>query len=436
MADIELPKRSEKTLIMDRDEDRWANTDYKLPKVGDTIESYKILELLGKGGFGAVFKVKNLNLGREEALKMILPSAQSQVSDIQKRFSREVDLVSRLEHPNIVRLYNFGKIHHNIMWMTMEFVEGARLDHRLEGKRKLPFAQVRRYMLQMLSGLMEAHKRLIVHRDLKPANIVISRKEGYDDQVVILDFGLAKGIGTQEDSAVQELTCVDAQRIYGTPEYMAPEQLNQGEIGPWTDVYAAGLLFYEMLTGDAAVKGDSIFDIAYKQSIVPLEVPEDYVGTAIETVLKKACNKDAKKRYQDAKEFFNAIQKITAQTDEPDVLEGDDELKSTDLSIPCLSPVVFNEECTQINLDIYSSELPSENEDPQPPRKQSSNTQQISKTEVVSQPVERTGQFRAYHSKPKERNPMVTVAFLCGIAVLLFAIIAIVLYVTGVLTAL
>ena len=136
MADIELPKRSEKTLIMDRDEDRWANTDYKLPKVGDTIESYKILELLGKGGFGAVFKVKNLNLGREEALKMILPSAQSQVSDIQKRFSREVDLVSRLEHPNIVRLYNFGKIHHNIMWMTMEFVEGARLDHRLEGKRE------------------------------------------------------------------------------------------------------------------------------------------------------------------------------------------------------------------------------------------------------------------------------------------------------------
>ena len=314
------PSEFERTIIFERNENRWDDAEnYHLPEPGDAVGNYRVLSMLGKGGFGAVYRAKNLTLGREEALKLILPSAKSECGDIDKRFQREVDIVSRLEHPNIVRLYSSGLLAHNVLWMTMELIGGTRMDKRIE-KGALSFARAKSYMLQILSGLMEAHRRQIVHRDLKPANIMIERKEGYDEHIVILDFGLSKALGAAEDTSVQELTLADSRRIYGTPQYMAPEQLNMGILGPWTDVYAAGLIFYELLAGHPAVNGDSLFEVAYKQSYEPIQFPAAMRGTAVEAVIARACAKNPAERYNHAGEFFNALQHIQASDDDPSVL--------------------------------------------------------------------------------------------------------------------
>ena len=322
----------EKTMSFEMSDNRWDHADkFELPEVGDKVGSYQVTGLLGKGGFGAVYRAKNLTLGREEALKLILPSAKSECEDIEKRFEREIDIVSRLEHPNIVRLYSSGLLEHHVLWMTMELVKGTRLDDRLQQYGAMKFPKAKNLMLQLLSGLMEAHRRQIVHRDLKPANIMLSKKEGYADQVVILDFGLSKALGDTEDESKQNLTCVDSRRVYGTPQYMAPEQLKQGKLGPWTDVYAAGLIFYELLTGQEAVQGMSLFDVAYKQTYEDLEFPPDLEDTAVEAMLRKACAKNPADRYKNAGEFFDALQHIEEISDPPSVL-NDNRKNDTNLS--------------------------------------------------------------------------------------------------------
>ena len=317
-----LPKSEfERTLIFERNEDRWEDAkSYKLPEPGDIVGNYRVLSMLGKGGFGAVYCAKNLTLGREEALKLILPSAKSECGDIDKRFEREVDIVSRLEHPNIVRLYSSGTLEHNILWMTMELVRGVCLDKRLQDSGPMKFPKAKNIMLQLLSGLMEAHRRQIIHRDLKPANVMLAKKEGYADQVIILDFGLSKALGASEDATVQELTCVDSRRIYGTPQYMAPEQLNAGKLGPWTDVYAAGLIFFELLVGEAAVVGDSLFEVAFKQSYEPIDYPPFLRDTVVQTLIDRACAKNPADRFRNAGEFFDALQCVEDLSDPPSVL--------------------------------------------------------------------------------------------------------------------
>ena len=165
-------------------------------------------------------------------------------------------------------------------------------------------------MLQLLSALSEAHSRDIVHRDLKPANIMIQQKKGYEDLVVILDFGLSKAIGPSDDNMLQNLT-QDSKQVYGTPQYMAPEQLNKGIIGPWTDVYSAGLIFYEILTAHPGFSGTTIFDIAYKQRHQSLNFPDHLKNTAIQNIINKACAKSISDRYQNASEFYDDIFKLT-----------------------------------------------------------------------------------------------------------------------------
>ena len=321
---VRQPSEFERTIVFEKTNNRWDAAhaaDYQLPNVGDKVGgNYEIIDELGRGGFGAVYRAKNLTLGREEALKLILPAAKSEVGDIDKRFEREIDIVSRLEHPNIVRLYSSGALEYGVLWMTMELVKGNRLDERLKQYGAMKFEKAKNLMLQLLSGLMEAHRRQIVHRDLKPANIILSKKEGYADQVVILDFGLSKALGASEDQALQNVSVVDSRRVYGTPQYISPEQLTTGKLGPWTDVYAAGLIFYELLTGTPAVDGESLFDIAYKQSYEPIVFPENLRDTVIEAIINKACAKNPADRYKHAGEFFDALQHVEDISDPLSVL--------------------------------------------------------------------------------------------------------------------
>ena len=281
-----------------------------LPSVGEIIGHYKIISELGRGGFGAVYYAQNMILGRDEALKLILPSARTEFKDTEMRFVREINIVARLEHPNIVRLYSSGHLASGMLWMTMELIRGERLDKKLQKNGAFSIEKGRSFMLQLLSALSEAHSRDIVHRDLKPANIMIQQKKGYDDLVVILDFGLSKAIGPSDDNLLQNLT-QDSKQVYGTPQYMAPEQLNKGIIGPWTDVYSAGLIFYEILTAHPGFAGTTIFDIAYKQRHQSLIFPDHLKNTAVQDIINKACAKNMSDRYQNASEFYEDVFKLT-----------------------------------------------------------------------------------------------------------------------------
>ena len=323
-------------------EDRWKSADPEsLPKPGDKFDHYEVISELGRGGFGAVYKVKNLILDREEALKLILPDAKSDVEDIDKRFAREINIVSRLEHPNIVRLYSSGKLDHNILWMSMELIRGELLGTIMDKDGAMPFFRAKNIMLQILSGLENAHDLEIIHRDLKPSNVMISKRKGYDELVYILDFGLSKAIGNSEDAAVQNLTSTVTRSIYGTPNYMAPEQFAFGELTPSVDVYAAGIIFLELLTGQHAFTG-SVFDIAIQQQTAPIPIPDYFANTAIEAVIKKACQKDAFLRYQTAGEFYDALSRIQTITDPPEVLTKPLESVDHTLETQALQQPEFN----------------------------------------------------------------------------------------------
>ncbi len=300
-------------LIFEDNKARWeAVKEYQLPQPGAVIGNYRIESILGQGGFGAVYRVRNLTLNRREALKLILPKTKKEDADAAKRFRREIDIASRIEHPNIVRVYNAGTFMGGIQWMTMEIVRGEALDQRLERVQRLSFAEAKSFMMQLLSGLMEAHLRQIVHRDLKPANIMLTSKPGYPNIVKILDFGLSKAVGSAENQSIQHVTLTNSMVVAGTPRYMAPEQLSLGKIGPWTDVYAAGLIFYEILTGFKAVDGDTPTEHAYRQLNTPLVYPQMWEGKAIKALLEKACAKDPNERFIDAGEMLQAMQCVNS----------------------------------------------------------------------------------------------------------------------------
>ncbi len=295
---------------------------YLLPAVGDQFANFIVEERVGAGGFGAVYRVKNPSLGREEALKVILPEVANERNN-DKRFLREVNVISRIEHPNIVRLYNSGTTETGVKWMTMEMLVGARLDKVIRQSGGLSFEESKMIMIQLLNGLQEAHSRDLIHRDLKPSNVILTEKEGYGAVVKILDFGLAKALGKDENSEFQDLTQMAPNLIFGTPQYMAPEQLQPGmKTGPWSDVYSAALLFVEMVTGKKAVEGNSFVEVAFKQIKEDIAFPSEWNGRAIGAVMRMALTKDARNRFQNAGAFRDALLRVHSLDEPEEVLHN------------------------------------------------------------------------------------------------------------------
>ncbi len=280
-----------------------------LPTPGATIGEYQIMEEIGLGGFGAVFRAFQPRLKRDVAVKVVLP-ALSKTPDTVQRFMREIDLAARLEHPNVVRLYDYGQSANGLLWMSMEYVKGVTLSEVLRSQHRLPFQLARHIILQVLSGLIEAHEQLIIHRDLKPGNVMLTRKGGDEHHVKVLDFGIGKALGASENQAMQNLTETGAGG-FGTPRYMAPEQIYNKDLGPWTDVYPVGLILYEMLVGSPAVAGDNAFEVLANQVTKPIHLPNQILLSSLGPVLQRAIEKDAAYRYRSAQDFFDALQALT-----------------------------------------------------------------------------------------------------------------------------
>src|SRR5215831_12684792 len=227
--------------------------------IGSQLGSYEITELLGKGGFGEVYRAKDKKLKREVAIK-ILPDEFSSNPDRLIRFQREAEVLASLNHPNIAQIYGLEDAEGHSC-IAMELVKGETLQARLR-RREIPISETLPIARQIAEALEAAHERGIIHRDLKPGNIMITS----DGKVKVLDFGLAKsGVEPQPEDLSNSPTLVSAASrtgvILGTAAYMSPEQARGKALDKRSDVWAFGCVLYEMLSGVAAFGGDSVSDI-------------------------------------------------------------------------------------------------------------------------------------------------------------------------------
>jgi serine/threonine protein kinase len=263
-----------------------------LPEPGDAFEHYEIDERIGRGGFGSVYRARDLRLRRAVALKII--SLADDNEDRLQRFLREVDLCRKLTHPHSVRVYDYGIDPKRRPYIAFELLEGETLYHRIKHQGRLSPAETRRVAECVLKSLMEAHQLGIVHRDIKPTNVFLSRFAGERDFVKVLDFGIAKSRG--RDLTLQGW-------LIGTPAYMAPEQIVGQNPNPASDLYSLGLVMAQMLTGEAPVRGTGSEILAIQMAPEPVDLPPEILSGPLGHVIRKATQKDLRLRYATAEEM-------------------------------------------------------------------------------------------------------------------------------------
>lgn len=259
-----------------------------------------ILDILGAGGMGAVYQARQPRLNRLVALKVMV-SAPGHEADFALRFEREAQVLARLNHPHIVTLYDFGDLGPErtgadpLFYFLMEFVDGTDLGQLIKSKELQP-AQALAIVPQICEALQYAHDQGITHRDIKPANILIDKR----GTVKVADFGLAKMIGSAEDAMMTGLTQTGT--AMGTPHYMAPEQWDQpAQVDHRADIYALGVVFYEMLTGERPA---GVFEPPSKKSKSP-------VDKKLDGVVMRAMDKNPDRRYQQAGQIGDDVTRIT-----------------------------------------------------------------------------------------------------------------------------
>jgi serine/threonine protein kinase/protein-disulfide isomerase len=277
-----------------------------MPAVGDQVAGrYHIERSLGQGGFANVYLARDAQAGGYVALKIINPLKADALKAVD-RFRQEVALVRQLRQHNTIKIWDFGTTEVGAPFMAMEYVDGLPLDRLVETEGPLSPGRVTRITIQILRSLSEAHHMGIVHRDLKPGNIIISQLKGESDYVKVLDFGIAKAL-----SPAMQMVKTQTGTIMCTPSYAAPEVVRGRGVGPAADIYALGLLMVLMLTGEPAVKGDSVRTLlAYHMSPDPVPTPPVLRGHALEPVLRRAVEKDVRRRFRDADEMLEAIAKV------------------------------------------------------------------------------------------------------------------------------
>lgn len=285
-----------------KDFGKWAEPKVKKKKkdsmIGRTVAGrYEVIGLLGKGGMGAVYKARQPAVQRMIALKVLLQEFAENETVI-RRFHQEALAASRLEHPNTIRVYDFGQTDDGILFIAMEYLRGQSLAQAQARGRGMSPKRVVHIMRQVCKSLSEAHKAGIIHRDLKPDNIFLVEIEGERDFAKVLDFGVAK----LKEFEGNEGTLTQAGMIFGTPKYMSPEQARSGKLDPRSDVYALGVILFEMLTGRAPFVGENPLSILIaqvnEQPPTFAEVnPEVEVPPALEAVVFKALAKNRDHRH-------------------------------------------------------------------------------------------------------------------------------------------
>lgn len=273
---------------------------------GDVLDDrYELLAELGRGGFGIVWRARQRSTGQDVAIKLLRPGAISRNPAVIERFEQEKNTLTRLKHPHVVPLIDWGKLPSGELFMALAFIDGATLGDHLEAHGPLPQDEALRLMAQVADALCAAHEAGVVHRDLKPGNIMLT-SSGALTHATVLDFGIAALLESDPvEGERPEIT--QGEHAPGTPHYMAPEQL-QGERSPQIDIYAWGLVLLECITGDYAVPERSpLKAYAWQLSNTPLPLPEALQGSPLGELLLEATHKDPAQRFATASQLLDAI---------------------------------------------------------------------------------------------------------------------------------
>lgn len=271
------------------------------PKIGDVLlNKYELISLVGEGAFGSVFRARDIKLDRIVAVKFIQTTG-----GMLERFSDELDAIKNLDHPNIVRLYDYDILKGGVPCIVMEFVNGREVGEVLVDEGPFTLDRICNVAQQVLDALVETHKHNIIHCDLKPENIMLTNVGARNDVVKLIDFGVASMLSnTSEDNERQKL-------LIGTPQYMAPEQITHGQLGPWTDIYALGLILIELYTGQFVFDDEDPRAVLKMQLHNPVVIPHKLACSPLGPIISRATEKEVSKRYQSTQEFYNDVCEAT-----------------------------------------------------------------------------------------------------------------------------
>lgn len=275
---------------------------------------FQILQKIGSGGMGSVYKALQPAMNRMVAVKILHPKLANR-KDLVSRFRREARAMSHLTHPNTVKVYLYGELEDGSLYIVMEYLEGKNLNQTVRAEGPMPLERGIPILIQASNALEEAHRAGIIHRDLKPENIFISQQGGMRDYAKVLDFGLAKV--TEREMRPGSVILTQEGMVFGTPEFMSPEQAQGKPLTPSSDIYSLAIILYEVLTGKLPFDAKNPMEFIQLHVTTPPKpinerVPGKTFPPLLWSVLSKALAKRSEDRHASGGEFAHALGAVLA----------------------------------------------------------------------------------------------------------------------------